>query len=137
MADALTIPIALGEQEFSERRFAWCIENRAMDIVQPDLHYYGGFIRSTRVARMAAAAGLQVVPHMSGGSLGYLEVVHFASFTPNIGPFQEFKGNADIPVECETSSLKAEKGAVKCPTGVGWGVKIDPEFLAKAKKVTV
>ncbi len=136
VADALKIPIALGEQEFSERRFAWCIENRAMDVVQPDLHYYGGFVRSTKVARMAAAAGLQVVPHMSGGSLGYLEVVHFASFTPNIGPFMEFKGNADFPVECETSSLKAEKGSVKCPTGLGWGVKIEKSFLEAAKKVT-
>jgi L-alanine-DL-glutamate epimerase-like enolase superfamily enzyme len=137
VADALKIPIALGEQEFSERRFAWCIENRAMDVVQPDLHYYGGFVRSTRVARMAAAAGLNVVPHMSGGSLGYLEVVHFASFTPNIGPFQEFKGNADIPVECDSSSLKAEKGMVRCPNGVGWGVKIDPSYLGKAKRVEV
>jgi len=135
VADALRIPIALGEQEFSERRFAWCIENRAMDIVQPDLHYYGGFVRSTRVARMAAAAGLVVVPHMSGGSLGYLEVVHFASFTPNIGPFQEFKGNADIPVECDSSSLKAEKGMVRCPTGVGFGVKIEKTFLGGAKRV--
>jgi len=137
VADALKIPIALGEQEFSERRFAWCIENRAMDVVQPDLHYYGGFVRSTRVARMAAAAGLLVVPHMSGGSLGYLEVVHFASFTPNIGPFMEFKGNADIAVECETSSLKAEKGSVRCPTGVGFGVKIEKGFLEGFKKVTI
>ncbi|HEV8608011.1 MAG TPA: enolase C-terminal domain-like protein [Tepidisphaeraceae bacterium] len=137
VADALTIPIALGEQEFSERRFAWCIGNRACDIVQPDLHYYGGLIRSSRVARMAAAAGMAVVPHMSGGSLGYLEVVHFASWTPNIGPFQEFKGNADIPVECETSSLKAEKGMVRCPSGVGFGVKVDPEFLGKARRVEI
>jgi L-alanine-DL-glutamate epimerase-like enolase superfamily enzyme len=137
VADALKIPIALGEQEFSERRFAWCIEHRACDIVQPDLHYYGGMIRSMRVARMAAAAGMQIVPHMSGGSLGYLEAVHFASFTPNIGPFQEFKGNADIPVECDTSSLKAQNGMVKCPSGVGWGVRIEKSFLEAAKKVTV
>src|SRR5215212_6028559 len=137
VADALKIPIALGEQEFSERRFAWCIENRACDIVQPDLHYYGGLIRSSKVARMAAAVGMNVVPHMSGGSLGYLEVVHFASFTPNIGPFQEFKGNADIPVECETSSLKAEKGMVRCPSGVGFGVKIEKSFLEKATVVKI
>jgi L-alanine-DL-glutamate epimerase-like enolase superfamily enzyme len=135
VADALTIPIALGEQEFSMRRFAWCIEKRAADIIQPDLHYFGGFVRSTKVARMSAAAGLTVVPHMSGGSLGYLDLVHFASFTPNIGPFMEFKGNASIPVECETSSLKSENGVVKCPAGVGFGVKIDPEFVSKARVV--
>jgi L-alanine-DL-glutamate epimerase-like enolase superfamily enzyme len=137
VADALTIPIALGEQEFSLRRFAWCIENRAADIMQPDLHYFGGYIRSTRVARMAAAAGMTVVPHMSGGSLGYLDLVHFASFTPNIGPFMEFKGNADIPVQCDTSPLKSIKGIVRCPSGPGFGVRLDPDFVAKATAVPV
>jgi L-alanine-DL-glutamate epimerase-like enolase superfamily enzyme len=136
MADALTIPIALGEQEFSMRRFQWCIENRAADVIQPDLHYFGGFIRCTKVARMCAAAGLSVVPHMSGGSLGYLEVVHFASFTRNIGPYMEFKGNADLPVECATSSLKSERGIVRCPSGAGFGVKVDPEFVKRAQVVT-
>jgi len=136
VADALTIPVALGEQEFSLRRFQWCIQNRAADIMQPDLHYFGGFIRSTKVARMSAAAGMKVVPHMSGGSLGYLDLVHFASFTPNIGPFMEFKGNADIPVHCATSSLKAENGIVRCPTGPGFGVTLDPDFIAKAQPVT-
>jgi L-alanine-DL-glutamate epimerase-like enolase superfamily enzyme len=135
VADALKIPVALGEQEFSLHRFRWCIENRAADIMQPDLHYFGGMIRSTRVARMAAAARMPVVPHMSGGSLGYLDVVQFASFTANIGPYMEFKGNADIPVSCATSSLKAENGVVKCPSGPGFGVTIDPDFIAKATGV--
>ncbi|MBI3878594.1 MAG: mandelate racemase/muconate lactonizing enzyme family protein [Verrucomicrobia bacterium] len=135
VADALTIPIALGEQEYSMHRWKWCIANRAMDIVQPDLHYGGGFIRATQVARMAAAAGMQVVPHMSGGGLGHLDVVHFASFTPNIGPFMEFKGNTDLPVECATSSLKCEQGKVRCPTGTGFGVTIDPDFVKQAQPV--
>jgi L-alanine-DL-glutamate epimerase-like enolase superfamily enzyme len=136
VADALTIPVAGGEQEFSLRRFQWAIEHRGLDIVQPDLHYGGGFIRATKVARMAAAAGMQVVPHMSGGGLGYLDVVHFASFTPNAGPFMEFKGNTELPVECATSSLKCENGIVRCPTGPGFGVTIDPDFVKRAKVVS-
>ena len=135
VADALTIPIAGGEQEYSLHRFHWMIAQRGVDIVQPDLHYGGGFIRATKVARMAAAAGMTVVPHMSGGGLGYLDVVQFASFTPNIGPFQEFKGNATIPVSCPTSSLKCENGMVRTPTGPGFGVAIDPEFVKKAQVV--
>jgi L-alanine-DL-glutamate epimerase-like enolase superfamily enzyme len=113
------------------------IANRGVDIVQPDLHYGGGLLRATRVARMAAAAKMEVVPHMSGGGLGYLDVVHFASFTPNIGPFQEFKGNTDVPVSCPTSSLKVENGSVRCPTGVGYGVEIDPAYVRKGEVVKV
>lgn len=137
VADALTIPVAGGEQEFSMHRWRWTVENRGVDIVQPDLHYGGGLIRATQVARMAAAAGMQVVPHMSGGGLGYLDVVHFASFTPNIGPFMEFKGNTNLPVTCPTSSLKCEQGLVRCPTGPGFGVSIDAEFVKNAKPVKV
>jgi L-alanine-DL-glutamate epimerase-like enolase superfamily enzyme len=137
VADALTIPIAGGEQEFSLRRFQWAITERGLDIVQPDLHYGGGLIRATKVARMAAAAGMPVIPHMSGGGLGYLDVIHFASFTPNIGPFMEFKGNADLPVSCETSSLKVENGLVRCPSGPGFGVTIDPAFVNRAEVVEV
>jgi L-alanine-DL-glutamate epimerase-like enolase superfamily enzyme len=137
VADALTIPIAGGEQEFSLRRFQWVLAERGLDVVQPDLHYGGGFVRATKVARMAAAAGLPVVPHMSGGGLGYLDVVQFASFTPNIGPFMEFKGNTDLPVECPTSSLKCENGLVRCPTGPGFGVRVDQDYVKKAKVVSV
>jgi len=135
VAEALTIPVAGGEQEFSLHRWRWTIENRGVDIVQPDLHYGGGFIRATQVARMAAAAGMLVVPHMSGGGLGYLDVVHFASFTPNIGPYMEFKGNTKLPVECSSSTLVSENGVVRCPTGPGFGVEIDPAFIAKARPV--
>lgn len=137
VADSLEIPIAGGEQEFSMYRWKWMIANRGVDIVQPDLHYGGGMLRATRVARMADAAGMRVVPHMSGGGLGYLDVVHFASFTPNIGPYMEFKGNTDLPVECETSSLRCENGVVVCPTGVGMGVSIDPAFVRAAQPVTL
>jgi L-alanine-DL-glutamate epimerase-like enolase superfamily enzyme len=135
VADALTIPVAGGEQEYSMHRWQWAIANRGLDIVQPDLHYGGGLIRATQVARMAAAAGMTVVPHMSGGGLGYLDVVHYASFTPNIGPFMEFKGNASIPVHCPTSSLKAENGVVRCPDGPGFGVTIDPDFIKRCEVV--
>ena len=135
VADALTIPVAGGEQEFSLHRWRWLIANRAVDIVQPDLHYGGGLIRATQVARMAAAAGMQVVPHMSGGGLGYLDVVQFASFTPNIGEHMEFKGNTDLPVSCATSSLKCERGVVRCPSGPGFGVTVDPGFVREAKNV--
>jgi L-alanine-DL-glutamate epimerase-like enolase superfamily enzyme len=136
VADALRIPIAAGEQEFSEAGFRWMIAHRAVDIVQPDLHYHGGFIRSMRVARMAHAAGMLCTPHMSGSGLGYLDAAIFASCIDNPVPFTEFKGNADIPVSSPTSSLKCEAGMVRVPSGPGFGVTIDPAFIREAKRVT-
>jgi L-alanine-DL-glutamate epimerase-like enolase superfamily enzyme len=136
VADALKIPIAAGEQEFSEDRFRWTIANRGVDIVQPDLHYYGGFIRSIRVARMAHEAGMLCTPHMSGSGLGYLDAAHFASIIPNPVPFTEYKGSADIPISSESSTLIVEGGMVKVPSGPGFGVTIDPAFVRESVKVT-
>jgi L-alanine-DL-glutamate epimerase-like enolase superfamily enzyme len=137
VADALSIPVAGGEQEFSEYGFRWMIRNRAVDSVQPDLRYYGGFIRSLRVARMAHEAGLLCTPHMSGSGLGYLDVAHFVSCIPNPAPFHEFKGNTNIPVTSATSSLQCEGGMVRVPSGPGFGVTIDPAFIREARRVAV
>ncbi len=137
VADALPIPVAGGEQDSSLRRFRWMIEHRAVDIVQPDLFYFGGFIRSIRVARMAAAAGMACTPHMSGGGLGYLYVAHFASCVPNAGPFQEYKGDDDsLPVSSDSSTLQCVKGVLTVPSGPGLGVTIDPAFVRRATVVS-
>ena len=136
VTEALKIPVSGGEQEYSMRRFRWAISNRAMDVVQPDLHYNGGFVRGIRVARMAEAAGMMCTPHMSGSGLGYVNVLHFASVVPNIAPYQEFKGESNLPCESKSSSLKAENGIVVCPKDPGMGVEIDPDYVKKAKPVS-
>ena len=133
VSDALTIPVGLGEQEFSMRRFQWAIENRVMDVVQPDLHYFGGYIRCTRVARMAAAAGMPCTLHLSESGFAYLNILHFASYVADPGPFQEFKGETRIPFECDSSPLTCTNGTVRCPSGPGFGIRIDPGFVRTFK----
>jgi L-alanine-DL-glutamate epimerase-like enolase superfamily enzyme len=81
VADALKIPVALGEQEYSDWRFCSLIANHAVDIVQPDLYYYGGMTRSIRVARMAALARMPISVHLSDG-FGFVYALHFASCVP-------------------------------------------------------
>ncbi|MEJ7767316.1 MAG: mandelate racemase/muconate lactonizing enzyme family protein [Chitinophagaceae bacterium] len=132
VSDALTIPIAGGEQEASLHAFRWLIANDALDIIQPDMFYFGGMIRSMKVARMAAAAGKVCTPHISGDDLGYIYMMHFISAIPNAGPFHEFKGfDDDMPVSSKTSSLKSNNGVFKVPTGAGVGVDIDPGYIKK------
>ena len=97
VADALRIPVAGGEQEFSEYGFRWMIANRGVDIVQPDLHYHGGFIRSMRVARMAHAAGMLCTPHMSGSGLGYLDAAHLRLVHRQPGPVHRVQGERRHP----------------------------------------
>jgi len=132
VSDALKIPVAGGEQEFSLHGFRWLIANDGLQIVQPDCFYFGGMIRAMKVARMAEAFGKSCTPHMTGGDLGFLYMMHFVSALPNALPYHEFKGfKTDIEYECNTSPIKSEYGLVKVPTGPGSGVVIDPEFIRK------
>jgi L-alanine-DL-glutamate epimerase-like enolase superfamily enzyme len=136
VADALKIPIAGGEQEYSLHGFRWLLANNGLQIVQPDFYYFGGMIRSMKVALMAQAMGKKCTPHMSGGGLGFLYMMHFVSALPNALPFHEFKGlKTEVRFECKTSSLKVVDGLIKVPAGDGLGVEIDPGFVAKHKPV--
>jgi L-alanine-DL-glutamate epimerase-like enolase superfamily enzyme len=137
VADALAIPIANGEQDQSFVNFRWLLANDGIEIVQPDSYYFGGLIRSVKVGRMAAAFGKSIVPHMSGGGLGFLYNSHLVSVLPNAGAHHEFKGlDTQVKFECKTSPLKVVGGKIKVPTGPGLGVEIDPEFLKKHELVT-
>lgn len=136
VARALTVPVAGGEQEPSMHNFRWLIGNGALDVVQPDIFYFGGMVRSMKVARMAASRGIPCIPHISNSGLGYLYMMHFVSAVPNAGPFHEFKGfNREIPLECPTSSLTSENGLIRVPSGPGLGVLIDPSFILQHQPV--
>lgn len=138
VADALTLPVANGEQDYSFYGFRWLLANEGLDIVQPDNYYFGGLIRSMKVARMAAACGKTIIPHMSGGGLGFLYNTQFVSCVPNAGEHHEFKGlNTHVQYECKTSPLKVVDGKIQVPTGPGFGVDFDPDWVKKHTPVTV
>lgn len=136
VADAMRIPMAGGEEEFGIHAFRWLIANDAFDILQPDQFYFGGMIRSMQVARMAAVAGKTIVPHLSGGGLGYLYLLHFTSACPNAGEYHEFKlfatrdaNGTTVPIESKTEPFTSKDGIIHVPTGSGLGVRIDPDYI--------
>ncbi len=133
VADALTVPVACGEQEFSHWRFRWMIANRGADITQPDLYYYGGMIRSIRVARMAEAAKMPVSLHISGG-FGFVYMLHFASCVPNLGRYQEYKLGTEAYGSWFDPAIRVRDGKMSIPTGPGAGIK-DLAALLKGAKV--
>ena len=90
VADALEMKVAFGEQDSSLWLFQWMIDNKVMDVVQPDLNYNGGFIRAARVARMARKANMWICPHNTQTGAASVNILQFAATTPNIGPWMEY-----------------------------------------------
>lgn len=137
---ALNIKMAGGEEEFGMHAFRYLAGNKVFQIMQPDLFYFGGMIRTMKVARMAEAAGLQITPHISGGGLGFLYMLHMVSVCPATYPYHEFKmfttrdsnGNI-IPIESKGGPFESHDGLIKSPTGAGLGVRIDPDYVKTLK----
>jgi len=132
LTETLEIPIANGEQDYSFYGFRWLLAHGGIDIVQPDNYYFGGMIRSVKAARMAGAFGKTIVPHMSGGGLGFFYNVQLVSALPNAGAHHEFKSfRTHVRFESRTAPLKVIDGKIKVPTGPGFGVDIDPDWIGK------
>jgi len=130
---ALGIPVACGEQDSSLWRFQWMIKNAVMDIVQPDINYNGGLIRTARVAKMAAGAGMKIVPHNTQTGAASVNILQFASCIPNIGPFMEYSWRRpQQPQNWFTPNFIVKGGSLIVPDGPGFGVEIDPDYLSQA-----
>ncbi|KAF2868704.1 nucleotide-diphospho-sugar transferase [Massariosphaeria phaeospora] len=77
-----------GEHEYSRYGFRKLIEGRNLDILQPDVMWVGGLTELLKIAAMAAAYDIPVVPHASG-PYSY----HFVVSQAN-SPFQEYLANS-------------------------------------------
>jgi L-alanine-DL-glutamate epimerase-like enolase superfamily enzyme len=133
VADALEMKIAFGEQNSSLWQFQWMIDNKVMDIVQPDLNYNGGFIRAARVARMARNANMWICPHNTQTSAASVNILQFAATTPNIGPYMEYVSRGPAKKESwYAPNFEIKNGVIPVPTGPGMGLEFDPDFLKKA-----
>ncbi len=139
---ALDIPMAGGEEEFGMHAFRYLVGNEVFQVIQPDLFYFGGMIRTMKVARMVEKAGLSITPHISGGGLGYVYMLQMVSVCPAAAKYHEFKmfqtsdaNGTMIPVESKAEKFESINGVIKIPSGSGLGVRIDPDYINKHKPV--
>lgn len=61
-----TLKWTTGEHEYSRYGFRQLIEQRALDVLQPDVMWVGGMTELLRIAAHASAYDLPVIPHGSG-----------------------------------------------------------------------
>ena len=136
VADALEMKIAFGEQDSSLWLFQWMIDNKVIDVVQPDLNYNGGFIRAARVARMARKANMWICPHNTQTGAASVNILQFAATTSNVGPYMEYVSRGSARKETwYAPNFEIKNGVIPVPTGPGLGLEFDPEFLKKATLV--
>ncbi len=135
--DALDLDVTGGEQDWDLATWARMIEMQAVDVVQPDIMYMGGIARTLRVVRMAADAGLPCTPHSANLSLVTICTMHLLGAIPNAGKYLELsiEGPDYYPWQEGLflgDPFAVRDGRVAIPSGPGWGVDINPDWLARA-----
>jgi L-alanine-DL-glutamate epimerase-like enolase superfamily enzyme len=133
VADALSISVAAGEQESSFPRFQWMMQQRVVDILQPDITYNGGFMRTVRVAQAAVAAGIPIAMHNARLGVDPVYMLHFASCMPT--HYQEYNAKPHQLETWFTPTFEVKQGMLQVPQGPGLGISIDPKVLRKAKRL--
>ena len=135
---ALGLDVTGGEQDCLMHQWRRMVDLRAVDVVQPDVCYVGGFTRALAVARMAAEAGLRCVPHSANLSLVTVFAQHLLCAIPNAGPYLELsiEGPEYYPWQYDLfdPAPVVHDGRLPAPAGPGWGIEMNPRWLAAATR---
>jgi L-alanine-DL-glutamate epimerase-like enolase superfamily enzyme len=127
VAAALATPVAGYETEIGLYGFRELITRGAVDIVQFDLAWSGGFSECRRIAAFAQAHHLMVAPHAFAGAVLLAASLHFAASVPNALAL-EFDQN---PNGSRDELLKEpfaidHDGMVRLSDRPGLGIELDP-----------
>jgi len=137
VTNALSIDVTGGEQDCELQNWQRMISERVVDIVQPDICYLGGMLRTLEVAKMAAAKNIPVTPHCANLSMVTLFTMHLLRAIPNAGKYLEFsiEGADYYPWQYDlfvTSPFEIENGEISVTNTPGWGVEIQQQWLDKS-----
>jgi D-galactarolactone cycloisomerase len=136
---ALKIRIAGGEMLRGRWAFRDLIQKRALDIVQPDISIAGGFTECRKIAAMASANYVRVLPHMWGSSIRLAATLHWQATLPDspevlnpIPSLFEFDMTENrLRTDLAKEPIRAVEGYVPVPQEPGLGIAVDRNVLER------
>lgn len=132
LAAALDVPVAGYETQTGLAGFRDLIQQRAVDIVQPDVIWSGGITACRRIAALAAANNLPCVPHVFSTAVSLAANLHFIAALPNSYLLELDRNPNALRTELLDQPLEPDADAiVTVPTGPGLGVRLDRETVRR------
>jgi L-alanine-DL-glutamate epimerase-like enolase superfamily enzyme len=123
VAQAIRIPVATGENNYTRYEFRELIERRAARYVMPDVCRANGFSETLRIGHLAAAHGVKISPHVVhelslqvAGALDNAFLVEFIDWTPP---------------DLLTGMPVCEDGHFRVPDRPGHGLDLHPDAERK------
>ena len=132
LAYELETPVSGYETETGLPGFRELIVRHAVDIVQPDVIWTGGITECRKIAALAQAYGLPVIPHVFSSAVASIANAHFIAAIPN-GSLLEFDQNPN-PLRSELFETPLDidaNGRVRLPDRPGLGVTLNQATIDK------
>jgi D-galactarolactone cycloisomerase len=138
--NAIDIPVAGGEAEFTRYGFRSLIEHGGVDILQPDICLTGGLSETQKIAALAQSHSVRCVPHVWGTGVALAAALHFIAAQPGQPPSLQAEqppllelDRTENPIRDEILStpLAIRQGFVDVPQGPGLGVEVDEAALER------
>ena len=133
------IPVAGGETWHTRWGMWPALEQRAVDIIQPDLCGVGGFTEAQNILTLASLQGIRVVPHVWGTGVQIAAALQFmAAMVPDpvrmnpVEPIMEFdRTHNPFRQAVLHTPLEAVDGVVAIPNAPGLGIEVNRDALAE------
>jgi L-rhamnonate dehydratase len=132
LSDAVDVRIAAGEADSGLRPYRALVELGHVDVLQPDLARCGGFTVARQIAEMAAATGVEVVPHCFSTGVLVAASLHFTAAIAG-ATFSEFSvaGSPLVNGLLTEPFALDDEGRVAVPTGPGLGIRLNDEAVER------
>lgn len=129
LADAVAVPVAIGETERTRYQFQPWLVRRGADLLQPDVGRTG-ISELMKIANMAETFNIPVAPHLSVG-LGVCisASIHVAAAIPNLFMLEYQPPVFELANTLLREPIVCAEGAYLLPEGAGLGVELDEARL--------
>ena len=125
IARKIKIPIATGERFFTIQQFATLLQRGAVQYVRPDVCLAGGLTNCKKIAALAEAHYVQVVPHNPLSPVSTAACLQLAACIPNFA-LQEYPHGEHEPPKSEIvkGAPELKNGFLIIPDAPGIGVEL-------------
>jgi galactonate dehydratase len=122
-------PMAGGEVLFGLSGFGPLIGRRSVDTIMPDVKHCGGLLEMTRIAALAADAGVMVAPHNPSGPVSTAASLHACAGMKNANYLELQYGEVDWRSEVLMPSERFVRGTIEIPDRPGFGITLNDEVI--------
>jgi len=131
VVDALDVPVAAGEHEYTRWQFRDLIAQANVDILQPDLVKCAGISEAVRIAALASTYNRILIPHQTQPAIGTAANLHFTACFAREERAQEYDINSKRAVLNRVihPALEQKNGYLPVPDGPGLGIEVDEAGL--------